>query len=233
MGFFSSVVLFAGTSQIFAFQTPEFDPHPYIGADIEKRSLRFEDRFGDNLFKRDLKQYNLWAALQFFRYFGLGIGFDNTNERNRNTVLNEGEYYLGLLLAPGDGIEGHLTETKIEGTHFELIGFFPVSQCYDIDLFATLGVARNHLTLTDFFTSQDNILLTDPIIRSYDERKTVARASLGAQMTIYNYFGMRAQVVYENNSRFNGLKPTEVPDAQTNVNLKDSFIYSFGLFLTL
>lgn len=228
----SSVAMLTISSHAGASYTEDAQPHPYIGADIEHRSLRFEDHFGDNLFERNANQYNVWAALRFFKYFGLGIGFDSTSHRQRDTVINEGEYYLGLLLAPGDGIEGHLTQTKISGTHVELIGFLPVCPRYSIDLFATVGMASNHLKLTDFFVAQDNILLDSPIMRSYDERKTVARASLGAQMILYRNLGMRAQAIFENNGKFDGLKPIQVPDATTNVNLRNSFIYSFGLYLT-
>ena len=217
----------------FAFTQEDIDAHAYFGIDLERRNLRFEDNFGDNLFKNELNQYNTWIALQVFRYFGIGVGYDNANRRNRTNILNEGESYLGIFLAPGDGIETHLTETKIKGTHVELLGFYPICPRFMIDVIGSLGVARNKLSLTDFFIAQDNILLSSPIVRTYDDKKSVARASLGLQMIIYKYFGARAQVIWENNSRFNGLKPIESPAALTNVNLRDSYIYSIGLFVTI
>lgn len=222
------------SAQSFAhFYNADMDPRGYLGVDFERRSLRFEENFGDNLFKNKLNQYNVWGALQIYRYFGIGIGFDHAKERDRNSILNEGDSYLGIFLAPGDGIETHYTETKIEGTHIELLGFYPICPRYSLDLIGSIGLARNKLTLLDIFTAQDNIALIEPVVRTYDDRKTVARASLGLQMIFYRYFGARAQVIWEDNSQFNSLKPNEVPNASTNVNLRDSFIYSIGLFVTV
>src|SRR5262249_39345466 len=150
--------------------------------------------------------------------------------RNRNITINDGDTFLGLVQLPGTGPFNQLTETKITGTHVELMAYAPVCPRYDIDLFASGGIVRNKLSLRDTFISVDNVPFEPPLVRTYDVKHTHARFSFGAQKTFCNHFGIRALIGWENTSRFKNLKPLEVPDSDTNVKAKNSIIYSIGVF---
>jgi len=204
----------------------------FLGIDVQGRNLDLEKDFGENLFAKRHGQYDLYAGFRIFDYFGLSIGHTSTKSKERNSVLNEGEKYLGVQIDAGDGIESHITSKKIKGTHVDLLGFYPVYNQCKIDIFGSIGLTRNKLTLKDDFVALDGLALAPTIVRNYDEKKTTFRLMLGIQAVVLNHLGVRASLGWENTSKFKDLKPLEVPNAATNVKLKDSFIYGIGVFVT-
>lgn len=208
------------------------DLNLFVGVDAQGRSMGFDDNFGDNLFAKNFGQYDVYGGLRLFRYFGLMLGYEKTSNKERSVVINEGERYLGVLIEPGDGIQSRRSHTEIKGTHFDLMGFYPICPRYDIDLFATVGLVRNKLKLDDLLYAVDGFTLPNPIFRHYDKKKTMARLSAGAQITFFEHIGIRAMVGWENTSKFKDLRPEEPTALQTFVKTKNSFIYGIGAFLT-
>lgn len=204
----------------------------FVGVDGQMRSMGFEDRFGDNLFAKHLGQYDVYGGVRLFRYFGLMLGYEKTSNKGRSVVINEGEEYLGILLLPGDGIEGHRTQTEIKGVHFDLMGFFPLCPKYNVDIFATAGLTRNHLRLEDNFFSQDGFPLVPVVLNHWDAKKTMSRFTAGLQSVFFEHVGIRAMVGWENTSKFKDLKPLENPASLTILKSKNSFVYGVGLFIT-
>jgi hypothetical protein len=207
--------------------------HPFIGIDGQYRHMNYDDNFGDNVFDDGLPQFDVYAGLRFCKYWGLSIGFENSRNEERTARLVEGDYYLGFFIPAGSGTETHLTHAKIKGTHVDLMGFYPICPRYNVDLLLTIGVVRNTLYLDDLLFAVDDIPVVAPAFRSYKVRDTHARASVGLQHLFHPNFGVRGLVAWENTSEFDNLKPQENPAAVTDVKLKNSFIYSIGVFATV
>lgn len=217
-----------------------FDPElslnsvrPFAGVDFQGRHMDFDQNLGGNLFPHNYPQYDVYIGLRFLRYFGLSLGFEDSRTEDRTARFLEGDPFLGVVLPTGNGRETHYSEAKIKGRHLDLLGFYPICPNLDIDVFASIGLVRNTLTLTDILIAIDDILLDEPIVRTYDNRHTHARASLGIQKTFCDHVGIRGLVAWENTSRFEHLKPLENPAAITNVNVDNSFIYGVGVFVIL
>lgn len=202
---------------------------PWMGIDLQGRHIGMDHDFGGNIFKKDIVQYNVYGGVRILDYLGLVVGFEETENLGRNVGLAPGAVYLGV---PLDAPEYHETQTKIKGFYVDLMAFFPICPQYCLDFFVSGGVVRNTLQLADHLTSDNGIIEPTPLVRTYRETSTGARASLGLQTIFCEHVGLRAIVSWENTSRFNNVKPTERPDADTNVNIKDSFIYGLGIFIT-
>lgn len=204
----------------------------YAGADVQQRTMKFEENFGGNLFENRFGQVNIYAGARLFDYFGFQVGFEKTGDKDRTNILNEGEFYLGTLILPGDGIETHVTQTQLQGYYADLVGFLPICPRYNVDLFLTLGLVRHKLQLTDILTEIDGFPVFGDTIRTYENKKTLARVTAGIQSQPFPYLGVRIVGGWENTSRFNHLKSIEAPNAATDVNVKDSYFIGLGLFLT-
>lgn len=202
----------------------------FAGVDAHMRNMKFEDQFGGQLFAERFGQYDIYGGIKLFQYFGLMIGHQRTREKQRDSIINEGEQYLGILLLPGDGVESHRSHAKLRGTHIDLMGFYPICPRYSVELFATAGLIRNHLQLEDHFYAQDGFLFDEPIVNHWDNKKTVTRLSAGVQATFFKHVGLRALIGWENTAKIKDLKPVEVPESRTLVNAKNSFIYGIGIF---
>jgi hypothetical protein len=206
---------------------------PFIGADFGERNMGFEQPYGSNIFKKREPQYDIYGGVRLCRYVGVGVGYEKSGLKNRQSRLVDGDTFLGLVIGPGEGPESHDTEVQISGRHIDLMGFYPVIPSMNVELFGSIGLVKNHLKLQDIFVAIDDIPLEDPIYRNYDEKKTVSRVTIGLQTIFFKHVGIRGMLAWEETSRFENLKPIEVPDAVTIVNLKNSIIYNIGLFVIL
>ena len=206
---------------------------PYIGVDGQNREMRFEELFGGNLFSKNLRETDIYGGIKLFHYFAINIGQEHSKTEDHTVTLVDGDSFLGIILEPGEGPEMDFTQTKIKGNHFDLVGYYPICPNQEIEVFASIGKIRNHLSLTQIQISQDNIPLPSPIVRTYDVKRTNWRASLGIQKTFCQHIGIRGLITWEETSKFKDLKPLEVPDTDTLVRIRSSLIYSVGIFAIL
>lgn len=209
------------------------DLHPFVGIDAQGRHMGFQEAFGGNVFKENLPQYNVYVGARFLRYFGVAIGYEETKTKSRLADLLEGDTILGILIQPGDGTQVHYSETQVRGKYFDLLGFWPICPRYCVELFGSIGIVRNTLSLQDSLTVFNNVIEEDPLIRSFSAKKTNARASIGIQKLFCQHLGIRALVAWEDTSRFNNLSSLENPTGLSRVDARSSINYGLGIFALL
>src|SRR5438094_598341 len=106
---------------------------PYVGVDAEIRYTDFKRGFGNNLFRHNFPQGNLYAGLQFNDYFGLEVGFEATKKLNRTRTVVPGEIVNGITVPAGNTIQ-YVSTSHIYGPHADIIGLYPIMPCYCVDL---------------------------------------------------------------------------------------------------
>lgn len=208
------------------------DSHPFIGIDAQDRHMGFREDFGGNLFKKNLPQLDAYVGVRFLQYFGLQVGYQESKTKPRTANFGPGDIILGIPLLPGED-QIHYSETRIRGTHLDLLGFFPVCLDWNLELFGSVGITRNALALEDRITNFGGEVVENPLVRTYDVKKTGARASIGIQKIFCQHIGIRGLVVWENTSRFQNLRSLEVPDSVSIVNARRSLNYGLGIFAIL
>lgn len=201
-----------------------------IGIDGQHRSMEFAQPFGDELFRENYADYNLYLAVRWSKHFGVAIGHENSNTRKRTKSFAAGSAFLGQILA---NQETHQGSSEIKGNYIELLGFIPLDSLNmrKAELFAGIGMIKNKLALENITTQVNNIPVSGAAFRdNYHDKRNNLRAELGLQKIFYNHFGIRASLSWEKTSRFRNLKPDATPDAASIVNLKNTWSTGAGLF---
>lgn len=202
---------------------------PYFGAEAQWRQMSFHKGFGDNLFKQDYPQGNLFLGIKANEYVGLELGYEVSKKRHRSNTLSAGDIVTGGV-APGQALMS--SNAQFHGPHMDLVGYLPIrkppSPHSEIDLLASIGVVylKGHF-VTNFLPNG-----AQPVTRTFSGTRNMLRLGLGIQNMLSCDVGIRFLINWENTAK---LKLTnKETTATTNplfVRPKNSIIYSLGLFV--
>lgn len=203
---------------------------PYVGLDAQGRHVEFTKGFGDNLFKQDYPQGNVYAGVKLMDWLGLEAGYEWTKRMHRTSSLGGGAVNLGNTVAGAISPVVYTSKAKFDGWHANLVGFLPIMEDCCTELFASVGVVH----LRSFFERSLISVAGAPStsIAHFRQSKTIARANLGVQAKIVDAFGIRASIGWENTSKIRPFATNTDALATTQVKMKDSFIYGLGIFYT-
>ena len=223
---------------VFSYAFPELDlgaVQPIFGVDVQHRNMEFQEGFGENLWKQTYPQTNLYAGMRFGRYFGFVLGHENSKTRTQTVNLSVGETFLGLPIGlPVTQSETFRGSSDIKGTYAQLMGYYPIGFLKSTELFLGIGAIHNKITLEQQALGNDDDPLTPAAIgefyRNYSASNTRAKVELGLQKIICHHFGLRAVLGWEQTSGFKNIKPVQIPEAEENINLNDTWTVGMGFF---
>lgn len=201
---------------------------PYVGADAEWRHLDFKSGFGDNTFRHDYPQGNLYAGLKFNCYFGIEAGYEATERKTRTTTFFPGTVVNGVLLSGPSSSFQFASTGQIKGYHASLLGFYPLCNVYRLSLLGSVGFARLQARLISSRIALSGVPTN--VASDFIQRKDVLRLGAGLQQMISEDWGVRAMLKWENTNKFKNIAPQQ--GGASILKLRDSFIYSFGAFFT-
>lgn len=211
----------------------EADPcnlKPYLGINAELRHMGYKKGFGTNLFKQDLPQANLYIGLKFSDWFGVELGYKQTDKKSKTAANGEGIFELGRPIPIGATNVSENT-VQIKAPYINLIGFLPVCDEYPLQLFGFFGVTRMSVKLKFQRTKLDEEVLTASVreflVRDFSHRRTIVQVGTGLQYGIFNCLSVRTQIGWENTAKFNNL--TNKQNTGYRASLKNSIIYSIGI----
>ena len=204
--------------------------HPVFGVDAQARRMEFQDGFGDNLWKQNYPQANLYAGLRFGSYFGLVVGHENSKTKTQTVNLDNSEIFLGEPAAAGAGSTTFRGSSDIKGTYAQLMGYYPIPFLKATEVFLGVGAIHNKIRLERQTLVFNNAPLIGAAYRNYQESDTHAKVEVGIQKIICNHFGLRAVFGWEKTSAFENLKPVQNPNDTRIVNLNDSWTAGAGFF---
>jgi hypothetical protein len=206
----------------------DFDLHPYIGADAQLRHMEFKKNYGSNLFKQNYAQGNVYAGLKFNSYLAVELGFESTVKKHATRTLGPTDLFLGTI---SDATVITNTNFQLYGPHADLVGFIPFCQEYDLAAILSVGAARLRASATSTVTTFEGFpveLFEDKFRRT----KYVLRLGAGLQQMLCDCLGVRAMVNWENTNKMSLAGTLPRISTTTQVKLKNSFIYSLGVFAT-
>ena len=224
-------VLLIGASNVMA---DDCGLTPYVGLDAQVRHMSYKSGFGGNLFNHNYPQGNVYVGLKFNNCIGIEVGFSGGPKRTRSATLNAGDINLGVPLV-GELVFVtplvYSTTTRVSGVHADLVGFYPVN-C-DMQVFGSVGANRlkAHFSQSGISSGPESLIGTAPL--RFKKHKTVLRLGLGLQQMLTCNVGLRAGLIWENTSKLNNIRLsqlTTLSDVMPTIKLRDSLVYSLGIF---
>lgn len=221
---------------------------PLFGADAQWRHMDFQRGFGENVFRHNYPQGDVYVGLKFNDYIGIQAGYEATSRKTETVTLLAPVTVNGVVLASTPGAVAKLdsvqfsSTARIKGPHLDLVGYLPISDEYKVQLVGSVGIANLKATIyrqTNTVTRtvnnrQISTPTSTPPVR-FHGRKTVLRLVGGVQHYIADYVGVRAIVGWEDTKRLQNKLFATAPGTTgvLKVRPKDSVFYGLGLFVTL
>lgn len=229
------LVLFAASTSSYAFNECLV---PYLGVDFQIRHIKFKRDFGNHLFKTNNPQGNGYLGLKLNDYLGIEAGYEYSWRRTAHVANTAGIIELGGAAPIQTGqINFSVNSHRLSGPHASLIGFIPFCICdQHFEFFASLGAVHLKVKLknqpTAFLTPEGFVEVTDnteafSILRNtFRKSKTVMKAAAGFNFMMHECAGLKVGIGWENTSKIR----MRAQDLERTVKLKDSLLYSVGIF---
>lgn len=201
---------------------------PYVGIDLQRRHVRWKDGFGDNLFKHDYPQGNVFVGARLHDYFGLEVGYEDSVTKTRLSSIGSGNV-LGVAVT--NPPELFLSKAQFKGLNASMVAYLPIRE-FCVDLFGSVGITRlrtYHKVIfladsEDFFDFRTNG-------STFRSTKSILALSLGLQYIICNTYGIRIKGTWEETARIKQNTSLERPSASAILRLKNSYNYGLGFFI--
>lgn len=205
---------------------------PYLGIEGQHRHMPYVHNFGDNIFKKNVSAGAIFGGIKFNDFLALEVGFGESKNKNSNSMINEGDYFLSSLQEPGDGTFNLANKTKIKTVHFTLLSFLPLDEAHQYKYFLGFGTARNTINHQTKQTAVDGIPL-DGFTFNFNNKTNGLRLITGVEYLPFAHFGVRANVAFERTSRLYNLKPDGRPNSTLSLQAKNTTVFGLGVFATV
>lgn len=202
---------------------------PYAGMDAQVRHMKWASGFGDNIFRNDYPQGNVYAGLKLHNYLGIELGYELTAMHNRQVALGANNQIFGQAIVNPPNFWS--SKFQIKGWHAGVLGFFPIlCKEYKLELIAGVGISRTKIFHSAFLIS-DAVNLLNPLgsFTTFTASKSLAKLSFGAQHMFSECYGLRFLLGWLNTNRFGRIVSRESPRESVDVN--SSWQYGLGLFV--
>lgn len=205
--------------------------YPYLGVDYQYRSLPLRENFGDNAFKQEYNQLNLYVGARFWRYLGLELNYSQTQNRTNSGRFDGNNVVNGVFIPPGIS-ESHQFQSKFSSFGGMIMGFLPVpfDRLCRGDILLGIGVSHGTPKFTDTITAINNTSLLGAPNYTFQESRGYLRLLAGFQYLFNHNVGLRTAIIWEDTAQLRNMSSTEVPHNPRRVGLKASWVYSFGIF---
>lgn len=228
--FVGACLLLLASSSAMAMEPLGFTP--YLGADAAVRHMKWAPGLGDNLYRHDYPQGNVYGGLKLQDYMGVEAGYELTPTKTRQVALSANQTILGQPSPVANGATLWNTKMQIKGWHADLLGFCPIfCEEYRFSLVGGVGVTRAKLYQTAYMTANSATGASNPFLtfNTMSASKSMLRLSAGGQHMMSEDYGVRFLVGWLNSSKFGRMISQQQP--LNAVNVKNSWQYGLGLFV--
>lgn len=217
-------------------ESVSFEVNPYFGADQQVNRTRFKHGYGENMFPKHHARLNIYSGLKFDECIALEAGYLSTISKSRFVTLNAGDSSLGSIIVPGLEPAVFKSYIKFKGYHLSVVNTFSMPEW---DHFRVLGGAG--VIFLKANAERDCISVSRPPIsgnvREFEKKMPILRVMVSPEYRFKNMLGIRGSFCFLNTSAMKiTAKHKEagpISRASTvnpTIRLKDSFVYSLGLF---
>lgn len=188
----SLMLLLANTVCAYAVE----DINPYIGVDYDQFWMR-----GQGDWKRVLPRVYpgavVYLGTKVTDCWGLELGFDGSVRAEKKWALAPNSAFFGSTVGPR-GLSGTTKISRVSG-HFDLIGFLPITDCFDFFASIGYGLMRTQMHMT--FSETVGASAQSSALASASARAgSVIRLGLGASYMVTELVGIRAKFRWESSS---------------------------------
>jgi len=211
---------------------------PYFGVFARMNHFSWENGFGNNLFRRDVPQAELYVGTQLGEYVSFDIGYQVSATKRKLVTLGKDDVFLTLPVPTiSDPPISFLTFVQTKGSYINANAILPLKQIFpsigsNIGIVGQIGlvhlqVAHRVHTVKDIVDNFDITAFT----RFYKNQKVIPRLGLGLQYQPREQtWGLRFMANWENTKRFGQLYIRNTNEFRGIVKMKNSYSYGIGLF---
>ena len=210
--------------------------HPYFGVDQQVNRIRFKHGYGDNLFPKHHAQINLYSGLKIDDCVALEFGYLSTVSKSRFVTIGTGDTNLGMAL-PHEGSPAVLKSyIKLKGYHLGVVNTYSLPEWENFRVLGGVGVI-----VLKAKAERNCISYSRPpvqgVVREFKKTKPVIKIMIAPEYMFKNRLGIRSSVCFLNTKTMKITashrestpgKPASI--VNPTIRLKDSFVYSLGLF---
>lgn len=192
----------------------------YLGANLQYLFLKPKAEYQD-FFKKQHPGADLYMGYRLNKLVGFEFGYGWTTRAAKETNFTTGQTVLGSLILDQDtNVSGKL---RYRNTHFDMNGYYPLSNHIDGILSLGVGFLRPNVNVT---LSNPAANLNDHVANMRCKTTAIMRVGVGVEGMLGDYWGLRSMVRYENTSK------TRVRDAGIGGNkiLKDGVTIGLGFY---
>ena len=173
----------------------------YTGIDQQFRHIAFEPNLGGNVLKKDYRQNNVFAGFKFHEHFGLELGYQWTEPKDKWSRVGAGAQVYGSSGAwPSFDSVNRL---RMSGPSLDLVGSYKIkSHGFPESVVSlSMGISRLHTHIKYVPTSAGFFYTTSEIMSSSGRIKgdqTALRIAPAIDIFLSEHVGLRARFIYEN-----------------------------------
>lgn len=174
-------------------QAQEFTFKPYIGIDLMRMSVDYNDNYnagggifldGNALLEDSLNGLNIHIGNRFHKNFGAELGYFRTREEEDKDIA------AGATVGPGVVAAAPFsTSVKVSGFTLDGLGYLPLSDSGQFELIGTAGVS--------WMTGEIEATVPGAGSGDADESEFGFRVGGGAQVNLTDKFSLRGLVRYQ------------------------------------
>jgi len=212
------------------------DINPYVGADYQQAFMGAHRPF--NHAKKSFPGANLYVGTKFHENFGVELGYNWSKNQSKKFTLGAGEL-VGVVnnanarVADGSTVSGSIKQ-KRSGAFFDLVGFLPAGDCFELLGSLGLGWVKTGIAGKDVTTTNAaNTQIVAAFSNLSAKTKMVYRLGLGGSYMVTDMVGLRVKVGYEGTTRLR-LKDKDSSLSTLGISTKkftDSVTATAGLFV--
>jgi len=181
------------------------DINPYVGADYQQAFMATHRPF--NHAKKSFPGVNLYVGTKFHENFGVELGYNLSKNQSKKFTLGAGDLVgavntANTRVAAGTTVAGTIKQ-KRSGAFFDLVGFLPAGDCFELLGSLGLGWVKTGIAGKDFASSTavSNTAIVSAFNNLSAKNKMVYRLGLGGSYMVTDMVGLRVKVGYESTSR--------------------------------
>lgn len=220
----SVMLLLANTLYAYAVE----DLNPYIGVDYDEFWMR-----GQGDWKRVLPRVYpgavVYLGTKVTDCWGLELGYDGSVRAEKKWALASNTSFFSGTIGPR-GLSGSTKLSRVSG-HLDLIGFLPITDCFDFFASVGYGLMRTQIRMT--FSETVGATAQSSALASVAGRaRSVIRLGLGTSYMVTELVGIRARFRWESSStlRVRGNQAFSNLGFQPKA-FKDATVLSVGAFV--
>jgi hypothetical protein len=218
-------VFFSGTSHC------ALTLEPYIGVDQQLNRMKFNKGQGHDLFPKHHMQFNAYTGLKINQAFSAELGYVSTVAREKYCTVYVNEDLFGRPLPEVLSPVKFVNYVKTRGYHLSLVHTYAPIEWDHVRIRSGMGVSF----LKALAQINPICMGTKPVftgnVRQFRKQKTVMRVMISPEYKFKNNLGIRSSVCFIQTSKIIiTAQPKQGLAVNPVIRLKDSLIYSLGMF---